>query len=120
MAVHFDSHRSFRMWSYRVGHNLLLLRSVKSEQEPTRVDVLFKPVAALNLPSEFRGLRIRDADADEAASIRSVAGGSWIEEHRLFIVEGGEFTGWVLAAAVAHAEDNGEYSDPSSLADGAI
>ncbi len=108
------------MWSYRVGHSLLLLRSVKSEQQPTRVDVLFKPVAALNLPSKFQTLRIRNADADEAASIRSVTGETWSDEQSLFIVEGGAFVGWVLAAVVAHTEDNGEYSDPSSLVGDAL
>ncbi len=38
--------RRFQLWAYTVSHGSLLLRSTKTDDEPTRVDVLFRNVKA--------------------------------------------------------------------------
>ena len=94
----FESARRFQMWRYDVSHAQLLLRSVKSEGHDSRVDVLFKNVRSINLPTSFTGLRI-NRDGNQ------------------FTVSGAEWSGEVIAGACFHAEDSGEYFDPSPFAD---
>ena len=43
----FSSDRRFQLWSYRVSHSQLLLRSVRDAEHTSRIDVLFKGVDAL-------------------------------------------------------------------------
>ena len=54
--------RQFQIWSYKVSHAQLLLRSTKSENNPTRIDLLFKNVAIINIPTLLNDVRIRRAD----------------------------------------------------------
>jgi hypothetical protein len=58
-----ESDRHFQAWRYEVGHAQLLLRSVKDDHHASRVDVLFKGVKAIDLPTKFDGFQIeRDGD----------------------------------------------------------
>jgi hypothetical protein len=96
----FESDRTFQMWKYRVGHKTLLLRSVKSEPISTRIDVLFVAVDRLELPTLMHRLVIHSED-------------------REFQLRGDGWAGLVIAGAMAHEEDKGEYFDPSPFAAGA-
>ena len=58
----YDSKRGFQMWLYEVGHSQLLLRSVKDDAHSTRVDILFKSVDSLHLPTNMVGLTISRRD----------------------------------------------------------
>jgi hypothetical protein len=48
--------RLFQMWLFTVGMTRLLLRSTKSEEHPTRIDVLFQGVQFIGLPTRLDGL----------------------------------------------------------------
>lgn len=111
----FESQRSFRLWRAVVGHHQLLLRSTRTETERTRIDVLFKPVRAVKLRTHMNGLRIREADEKEAGRIARDAGEDRIGASVVFVIESGAFQGYVVASVMATAEDDGGYSDPSSL-----
>ena len=111
----FESERDFQLWRAVVGHSQLLLRSTKSETESTRIDVLFKPVRAMKLLTMLRRLRVREADAGEAIEIARETGEEKDDEGRIFIVESGPFTGFVVAGVMATHEDDGEYGDPSAI-----
>ena len=52
------SNRQFQIWSYKVSHAQLLLRSTKSKNDPTRIDLLFKNVAIINMPTLLNGVRM--------------------------------------------------------------
>jgi hypothetical protein len=93
----YNSARRFQMWLYEVGHSQLLLRSVKNEDQTTRVDVLFKNVHSIQLPTAMAGMSIS----------RSGQG---------FALEGKDWDGRVDAGACFVAEDDGEYFDPSAFA----
>jgi hypothetical protein len=93
----FESDRHFQIWRYEVGHAQLLLRSVKGDRHASRIDVLFKAVKAIDLPTKFDGLQI-ERDGDQYA----VSGVGW--------------SGGVIAGACFQAEDAGEYYDPSPFA----
>jgi len=114
MTTLFESRRTFQLWRAVVGHNQLLLRSTKSESEPTRIEILFKPVRALELRTVLDGLRIRLANPDEAEQIAIKSGdpGNWAT---FFVLESDTWSGYVVAETMVSAEDDGEYSDPSSL-----
>lgn len=93
----FESSRHFQVWRYEVGHAQLLLRSVKSEPHDSRIDVLFKNVKTIELPTSFSGLKIE-------------------REGEQFVVSGIGWSGGVTAGACFQAEDDGEYFDPSPFA----
>jgi hypothetical protein len=90
----FQSDRHFQIWRYEVGHAQLLLRSVKGDHHASRIDVLFKDVKAIDLPTRFAGLQI-ERDGDQYA----VSGAGW--------------SGHVIAAACFQAKDTDEYYSPS-------
>jgi hypothetical protein len=92
--MEFTSDRDFQMWRYTVSHGQLLLRSVRTDVHSTRVDVLFKNVSWLDLPSTFTGLTITQGD-------------------ERFALTGRDWHGSVTAGACFTAEDEGAYDDPS-------
>lgn len=81
----------------RVSHAQLLLRSVKDQDNESRIDVLFKAVESIDLPTTFTGLDLR-------------------QEGEGFLASGLGWSGWVRAAACYVAEDAGEYYEPSAFA----
>lgn len=90
----YESDRRFQLWRYQVGHSQLLLRSVKATDHPSRIDVLFKVVEAIQLPTAFVGLTIR-------------------QDGGKYLLEGHDWCGGIAAGACFVAEDDGEYFDPS-------
>ena len=112
--------RMVQLWSYTVGHGQLLLRATKDRDHPTRVDVLFKGVAAMQLPSVMTSLVVRDAEPDERARILSSTSVEMPNERHCFVLEGPDFQGWVIAGVAVTVEDEGEYYEPSPLLDGLL
>ena len=116
LTTPFESPRMFQVWSYTVSHGQLLFRSTKSDDSPTRIDILFKNVDAMNVARRFDGLSIRDATAEERLS---AARGSDVElddpNQRLWIVESLGFRGHVAAGVVLVHEADAEYDEPSAL-----
>ena len=98
----FDPTRTFQMWRYNVSHAQLLLRSTKDDRVATRIDVLFKGVRMVKLPTTMTALEVMGSHP---------AGG----EDRRYTVRfaGGE--GYVVAAVAAVVEDDGEYHEPSAF-----
>jgi hypothetical protein len=93
----YDSTRRFQMWLYEVSHSQLLLRSVKNNAHSTRVDILFKSVDSLHLPTTMDGITISRRDQG-------------------FAMSGSDWDGHVVAGACFVDEDKGEYFDPSPFA----
>ena len=106
-----------QLWSYTVSHSQLLLRATKDREHATRVDVLFKGVGAMQLPSVMSALTVREAESGEREAILGSTSVDMPEERRCFVLEGPDFQGWVVAGAVVSAEDEGEYFEPSPLLD---
>lgn len=108
-----NSPRRFRIWEYTVGHKQLLLRSTKDPGLSTRIDVLFKNVAAIHLCTSLDGLTIsKVADGeniDPPLGIRPEI----LDGMNLYIVRGAGFTGYVIAGVMGWHEDEGEYHDRS-------
>ena len=98
-------------WSYTVSHGQLLLRRPKAPSHPRRLDILFKDVVEAHMVSFFDNLRVVEAGPEEATMVTIVPVGG----HRLYRLIGDNATGHVVAGAVAFAEDDKEYDEPSGL-----
>jgi len=115
LAASFNFDRRFQIWRYTVSHAQLLFRSTKSELLSTRIDVLFKGVISIKLPTLFDGLRVQEL-GDATDGDPTVMLGAWDPLNRRFYeVSGNSYRGYVVAAAVFWAEDDGEYYSPSQF-----
>jgi hypothetical protein len=110
MTEIFNSRRRFQMWRYTVGHSELLLRSIKSGDSSTRIDVFFKNVHVMHLPTIFEGLIITELSHEESRGLSILP---FQGTAKVFGVRGATFAGYVVAGVVAFHEDEGEYNDPS-------
>ncbi len=108
----FSSDRTFQLWAYTVSHAQLLLRSTKTDRHPTRIEVLFKNVRYVALPTRMEGVTLQHCEAAEVPfelSGLSPDGGPW------FQVGSRGVTGYVAAAVAFVSEDELEYHDPSAF-----
>lgn len=107
--------RVFQLWAFTVSMRRLLLRSTKSEQFDTRIDVLFQDVQAVQLPTSLSGLIILEADPAETERIIKETGLLPDEDRTFFSVIGSNFTGYIVAGVGISCEDSGEYYEPSEI-----
>lgn len=108
----FRSHRRFRLWAQTVSHGQLLLRSPRSSDHPTRIDVLFKPVSAQKVRWIYDGLVIRCPSSEERERIQQqMPGGLLGMDDRVFALETADSLDWVVAMAVGWHEDD----DPGDI-----
>jgi hypothetical protein len=111
------SDRRFQIWKYTVGHSQLLLRSTKSADFSTRIDVFFKGVKEFHLPTIFTGLSMMEASQTDARKLCSLRESlSFSKDVKIFKVQGSDFVGYVAALTALCHEDKGEYDDPSFFA----
>ncbi|WP_328676691.1 hypothetical protein OG905_23235 [Streptomyces sp. NBC_00322] len=93
----------------------VLFRSERTFDGP-RIDVLFKPVVAIQTGMVYDGLVIRCATPEERSRIVADAGES-ARRSRVHILENSDGrTDYVISAAVGWATDNEDSGAPSSLA----
>jgi hypothetical protein len=118
----FRAERCFQLWAYSVSHSRMLLRSTmgkdrRGAEHGTRIDVLFKPVAASRTRSVYDGLVIRVATVDEAAATRAASPTiPFYTDTRVFLLHSGEETDYVVADAVGWHEDTLDSGEPSHFA----
>lgn len=116
MKTLFDSRRYFKIWKYLVSHKQLLLRSVPTDLELCRVEVLFRNVYALKTTTELDTFTIRDPSSKESLEIEQELGADIFElALHAFVIESTSFKGYVVASDVSMAEDEGDYKTQSSL-----
>jgi hypothetical protein len=67
----FASDRQFSVVSYARGHGLLLLRSERTDEYSTRIELLITDVRAMEIRSWFTGIEITETDEQYLASFQS-------------------------------------------------
>jgi len=77
--------------------------------------VLFKDVSLINLPTLLHDLRVEVAEDEAARERLAAAGAHALGTRRLYLLHGHNWSGHVLAGAVFHHVDDGEYYSPSAL-----
>ena len=104
----FQSDRKFKLWDYRVSHNQALIRSPRSPDISTNVDLVFWGVEYLSVPSTFDGIAMTKADAMAANGFTPSSNGD------VFVIEtSGE--SFVIVAAGCKVLENGMDIFESSL-----
>jgi hypothetical protein len=103
------------MWRYNVSHGQLLLRSTKTPELPTRIDILFKGVAAVKLATGMSSLTVRSPTPAEAENIEAEFPRAMHKGDEIFVLSSKAGVGYVIAVAMHHTEDDGEYYDPNHV-----
>ena len=102
----------FQLWTYSVSHGKLLLRSTRSADRDSQIDVLFVDVIYVSIPTVFNDLKL------------SWEGGGFDENHMVladmdekknFKLTGIGCDGFVVAGGVTFCESDNEYYDQSPL-----
>lgn len=106
----FADRGKFQWWSYTVGHGQLLLRSTKSSDRPTQIDVLFKNVSAVSLRAVIDDLEVVETDRD----VEGMIGDESILA-KVFLVRSRGYEGLVVAGSVVRDEGDHEYHEQSPL-----
>ena len=108
---------SLSLWAYKIGHSCLLLRRVKSAEHSTRVDVLFKSVRWICLPSTIDDLQVSEVSDDTIKDLVNDVDLLRYSNEKVFKLHGKNNNGYVLASVVFFHEDTQSYSDPSYFED---
>jgi hypothetical protein len=61
----FRSERVFQVWSHKVGHSSLLLRSPREHASEKTIDLWFAGVSFMCIPTIFRGVSVERAQEPE-------------------------------------------------------
>jgi len=102
----------FEVWSYTVGHGCLLLRSTKSAERQTQVDILFKDVGLICLPARFDGCTITEI---EISDLPLRLDPEIIGDRPAYRVTGSTAVGYVVAGTLVWDESDREYHERSRL-----
>ena len=111
--VRFD--RKFQVWLYLVGHSQLLLRSTKDEHHSTQVDVLFKNVDLIQIPTYFSKLIISEMSEKDFQSLGLSIGLLPPIDQKYFRLEGDNWQGVIAAGYVGWLEEDAHHSTESKL-----
>lgn len=107
------SDRRFQVWGYTVSHGQLLLRSNKDRHEATRVDLLFKNVTIMKLPSYFKGLTVSESTVEAIGLGDHQA--EWTLNQKVYRLRAQGFEGYVVAGFMDVHEDDKEYYEPGAF-----
>lgn len=107
--------RFFCVWDFMSSHAQLLIRSRKDESFPATVDVIFRGVAFVQIPTWLMdGLTIRKASSAETRKVVEFVGVKYAEyADRLYTLESGDVRGFVAARSVEVRETDLEASQTS-------
>src|SRR5690242_11302557 len=97
MNTIYASDRIFQLFSYGVTRGQLLFRSCKTDTDPTRVDILFQEVRAMELRTWFEGIEIVEEDNSSfLASRPSRPVPMFDKEIRYYRLKGNGWEGFVV------------------------
>jgi hypothetical protein len=110
-----ESARTFSLFSYAMSHGLLLLRSGKTNEHKTRVDILFHDVRVMEIRAWFKGLLIREALPAAIASRLSNPSDMIEIGNKVYLLEAAGWQGFVVGGILTTCEDDGEMFARSPL-----
>jgi hypothetical protein len=109
MATLFTSPRRFTLVRYETGHGPLLFRSGKTLDHPTRIDVLFLDVRAMEVRVWSDGFTVSD-EPHEYLQCFSSRPAELVEPGLVtYRVSGNDWNGYVLAGVLRTAEDDAAF-----------
>lgn len=111
----FKSDRAFVVFSYSADHGLLLLRSRKTNDHPTRVDVLIQDVRAVESRSWFKGIEVEEVGLEYLREFRSNPVDMIEPGNKVYALKGIGWQGFIGGGILSDQEDDGDYMAPSKL-----
>ena len=97
-------------------HGVLLLRSGdRDDGGPKRIDLLFRGVVWMSLPSWFSDFTIEQCLLDEVLSYIPPSHRPKAESRKVFRVDIDRTPHYIIAGSVFASSDDGSYFDPSPL-----
>jgi hypothetical protein len=85
----FDSDRRFRLWDYNVSHNQLLIRSPKSVDLGTNVDIVMWGIEYIDVITALNGVTMATASLEERRRAEQFLGKGLESSQVLCFISGG-------------------------------
>lgn len=105
--------RSFQLWHFDVSHGMLLLRSPRTGESPTNVDLVFAGVSFMSLPRHLGRIQVTETAIPLPVSM----GVDMAPGERLFEIASGSAKHWIVAVDWSIAENAlGLFELPESMA----
>lgn len=111
----FVSDRKFSLISYDMSHGALLIRSGKTNEHHTRIDVLILDVRAMEIRSWFEGIEIKQVDLNYLTGFPSRPIDMMEIGQKIYGLLGAGWQGFVVGANLCLHEDEADFTAPSAL-----
>jgi len=111
----FRSDRTFSVFSYGISHGPLLLRSAKTNEHRTRIDVLILDVRAMEIRSWFEGFEITKVDQDYLRDFRSNPVEMVQAGLSVYALSGKGWHGFIVGGNLCVHENEADFTAPSAL-----
>lgn len=111
----FKSDRKFTVVGYGVSHGPLLLRSGRTDEHRTRIDVLILDVRAMEIRSWFEGLEIELVDPDYLRDFRSRPTEMMQVGLNAYAISGNGWQGFIVGGNLCVHEDEADFTAPSAF-----
>jgi hypothetical protein len=102
--------RIFQTWEFRVSHGQLLIRSPKTSDWPTNIDLIFAGVEYMDLPRFLRGVEVDEPNEADAAIMRERLDRQGTSD-RIFVIKSNNRRYYVVAAALQISENEVDIFD---------
>jgi hypothetical protein len=113
---HFKSDRKFSLFSYGLSHGPLLLRSGRTDEHHTRIDVLILDVRAMEIRSWFDGVEIALADQDYLRDFRSRPAEIMEPGLNAYAISSKGWQGFIVGGSLWLHEDEADFMAPGAFA----
>ena len=115
LRLPFKSNRKFILYRYYASHGTIVLRSAKSKDFPTRLEIMIKAVAYMEIKSYFSGIIIEQLDSIESLEHLKFEPG--LSAYR---ISDGQWRGYIVGTSFSFAEDSKEFGGRSDFIDSAL
>jgi hypothetical protein len=106
----------FGLALYHQYHGMLLLRSGdRDDGGPKRIDLLFRGVIWMSIPSWFSDFTLEQCLLDEVLDYLPPSHRGKAESRKVYRIDIDHTPHYVIAGSVAASRDDGSYFDPSPL-----
>ena len=112
----FKSDRKFWVIGYGAGHGPLLLRSGKTDEHHTRIDVLILDIRAMEIRSWSEGFEIALVDQAYLRDFRSCPAEMMEPGLNVYAISGKGWQGFILGGKLCVHEDEADFMAPSAFA----
>jgi hypothetical protein len=112
---HFKSDRKFSLFSYGLGHGPLLLRSGKTDEHPTRINILILDVRAMEIRSWFDSVEIVLTGQEYLRDFRSHPAEMMEPGLNAYSISSKGWQGFIVGGSLCVHEDEADFMAPGAF-----